>query len=272
MIAVIASCFNRRELTLGGLRALQQAMGNLDYRVYLVDDGCTDGTGDAVRAAHPEVTLIAGDGSLYWNGGMRVAWKRAIEDNPSYFLWWNDDLEMAPGALQRLFSRQKELEAQHGPKVISIGEVIDPETGKVTYGGYVRAPGLSALRFQRVPDHKTACVTMNGNCVLIPARAVRDIGILNERFRHGTGDIDYGLRASKAGYAIFQSDFPVGVTAYNHQFEANMSRLTLSNWRFILRHPKGIPVDEWLYFCRSHGGWIWPVNFIVRYASILRLA
>lgn len=272
MIAVLATCFNRRDVTVRGLESLRAAASGLDYRVYLMDDGSTDGTGEAVRKNFPEVTVFEGDGSLYWNGGMRAAWQHALKGGARYYLLWNDDLDLFPGSLAKLMDFQQQQEAAHGPKVISVGKVTDPDTGAVTYGAYVRAPGLSRLKFARANEADDTCVTMNGNCVLIPSCAVDDVGILSEHYTHDTGDIDYGLRASKAGYRIAQSPFAVGSTPFNEAFLKNMSRLTWSNRKFILRHPKGIPVDEWMHFCKTHGGWMWPVNFFGRYLKIIRLA
>ncbi|MBF7012798.1 glycosyltransferase family 2 protein [Novosphingobium resinovorum] len=268
---MLATCFNRRETTLAALAALREAAAGLDYHVYLVDDGSTDGTGDAVRQNFPEVTVINGNGSLFWNGGMRTAWQTALGQGADYYLLFNDDLELSADSLAQLFNFQKEMEAAHGPKVISVGKVVDPDTSKVTYGGFTVVPGLSRLRFVRSPDNGKPCDTMNGNCVLIPAQAVAEVGILSEKYRHHTGDIDYGLRARNAGYQLFQSREPVGRTHFNHIAHAKVSTLTWANRKFIFTHPKGIPVGEWLHFCRSHGGWMWPVNFAVRYAKILRL-
>jgi len=202
---------------------------------------------------------------------MRTAWQAALKDGADYYLLWNDDLDLFPDSLVMLMALQQQQEALYGARVITVGKVTDPDTGAVTYGGYVRGNGPSRLNFVRVFDAEGVCVTMNGNCVLIPARAVDEVGILSEHYTHDSGDIDYGLRASKVGYRIVQSSFPVGNTPFNEQFLAKMSRLTWSNRDFILKHPKGIPVREWMYFCRTHGGWLWPVNFFLRYFKILRL-
>jgi len=269
-IAVLATSFNRRDTTLRSLEALRAAAGELTYHVWLVDDASTDDTSAMVRQNHPEVTLIAGTGSLYWNGGMLKAWQAAIAQHADYYLLLNDDLELEPDSLVRLHSMQKELEALHGPKVISIGRVVDPDTGQTTYGGYVTASRLSRLNFKHVPNGGQPCDTMNGNCALIPARATQDVGLLDQHYRHHTGDVDYGLRARDAGYLLIQTPYPVGRTSFNTAFHAKQNRLTWSNRRFVLNHPKGIPLKEWLYFCRRHGGWLWPINFIVRYIKIIR--
>jgi GT2 family glycosyltransferase len=268
MLAVLASSFNRRETTLRGLRALAAAGRGINYRIFLVDDGSTDGTRDAVISEFPEVAVLDGDGSLFWNGGMRVAWQAAMPCNPDYYLWWNDDLELLPAALCQLLSFQSEMEKTRGPKVISVGKVADPDTGAVTYGGYVIPRGLSKLRFKRTAS-EGPCDTMNGNCVLIPNRAVEEVGIHSPHYTHGSGDVDYGLRATKRGYLIFQTPFVVGYTAFNQQYHDKISKLRWKNRNFILFDPKGVPISEWWHFCRSHGGILWPINFVVRYLKLL---
>jgi len=274
-IAILATSYNRKQITIAGLSALRDAAAGLDYHVYLVDDGSTDGTGEAVRERFPEATVIQGDGSLFWNGGMRKAWQTALEhpvdgQSADFFLLFNDDLELVPNAMHQLLIFHCEMAARHGPKVISIGKILALESEDITYGGFVHAPGLSRLRFLRASDNGAGCDTMNGNCVLIPASAVCDVGLLSEHYRHHTGDIDYGLRARKAGYKLFQTSQAVGRTAFNYAAHAKLAQLTWSNRKFILTHPKGLPVGEWLHFCRAHGGWLWPVNFITRYAKIIR--
>ena len=73
-VAVLLTCFNRKELTLNCIEMLHKQQSD-DYRLdyYLVNDGCTDGTEKAVAINFSEVNIIKGDGSLLWSGGMRLA-------------------------------------------------------------------------------------------------------------------------------------------------------------------------------------------------------
>lgn len=43
------------------------------FDVFLVDDESTDGTSEAIKSEFPEVSIIKGDGSLFWNRGMYTA-------------------------------------------------------------------------------------------------------------------------------------------------------------------------------------------------------
>jgi hypothetical protein len=57
----------------------------------------------------------------------------------------------------------------------------------------------------------------------------------------------------------------------NLAYEAAIHRLTWKNWRFVLGHPKGVPIGEWLAFCRAHAGPLWPLNFMWKYLRMIRL-
>ena len=66
-VEVLIAIHNRREKTLDCLTHLyrQQMPNNYLLEVYLVDDGSTDGTADAVNVCFPEVTIIGGTGALF---------------------------------------------------------------------------------------------------------------------------------------------------------------------------------------------------------------
>ena len=70
-----------QELTLACLRSLgAQQVPGVALDVFVLDDASSDGTSEAVAEQFPEVTVLHGDGELYWNGGMRRA--IAAADSP----------------------------------------------------------------------------------------------------------------------------------------------------------------------------------------------
>ncbi|RWX76939.1 glycosyltransferase family 2 protein [Neorhizobium lilium] len=269
LIAILITCFNRRETTLSCLASIESAIsGSADYKVVIVDDGSSDGTADAVRAAYPDAVVAIGSGNLYWNGGMRMAWQNALQLHADFYLWLNDDTILRPGAIRDMLSKYDQ---ENFAKTIVVGCTVDPETKQTTYGGYRRSTGLSRLRLRRLWSNEQYCDTMNGNCVLFPKTTTDDIGINSHKFTHAFGDNDYGLRAIRAGYRIVELKDAVAEQTHNAEFVKSTSTLTYANWRKILLHPKGVPVVEWWAFCREHGGPIWPVNFFWRYIKMLRL-
>ena len=107
-VAVLLTVHNRREKTLACLencyRQIDSMKGDDTYSfsVYLVDDGSTDGTSEAVLQTYPQTHVIKGDGSLFWNHGMRTAWDAAAADEQDFYLWLNDDTLMKEGVKAKL--------------------------------------------------------------------------------------------------------------------------------------------------------------------------
>src|SRR4051812_20447515 len=91
-LAIVSPVHNRRELTLQCLRSLSRIdRDGLDVRITIVDDGCTDGTGDAVREGFPEVNLVQGTGDLFYSAGTNLGLVAALKHKPDYVLCINDD-------------------------------------------------------------------------------------------------------------------------------------------------------------------------------------
>ena len=81
-IAILLTVHNRRDKTLKCLECLYRQLPLEEFTadIYLTDDGCTDGTSEAVQEAFPNVHILSGDGNLYWNQGMRLAWDAAAKE------------------------------------------------------------------------------------------------------------------------------------------------------------------------------------------------
>jgi GT2 family glycosyltransferase/glycosyltransferase involved in cell wall biosynthesis len=272
-IAVLLTCHNRRENTLACLESLRAtAISGITVNVHLVDDASNDGTAEAVAAAYPEVEISRGSGDLFWGGGMRLAFTRAVPARPDYVLWLNDDVVLDPDALERLLTAYATLCAGRQPLAIVAGSARDPQTGATTYGGVRRTSRLRRMAFALVAptDTPQACDTMNGNVVLVPRSVYSVVGNIDERFTHAMGDLDYGLRARSAGCQVFLAPGHVGTCRVNPA-AGTFRDATLSR-RERLRQvasPKGLPLAEWAAFCRRHGGPLWPALALSPYVRMM---
>ena len=218
--------------------------------VFLVDDGSTDGTTEAVREIWPEANITHGDGNLYWCGGMRLAWAQAAKTDPDYYLLLNDDTALEAYALHDLLS----LIRQSGKPSISVASICDPSTGEPTYGGIDCWNGTATTPTGAVRHFST----FNGNCVLIPKGVVQKIGIFHHAFTHAMADTDYGLKASRNGVTILGSARFLGKCERNSNQETWLDPKLSRRRRFALINlPKGLPFREWLTFCRRNLGWKW---------------
>ena len=275
-IAVLMTCFNRREKTLACLEALfgSDGLAEIDLRVFLVDDASTDGTAAAVRERFSQVCVINGNGSLFWCRGMHRAFVEAMSDAQAWdhLLWLNDDTTLYPDALMRLLACERALVARGDAPAIVVGTALDPATGRPSYGGEIRVSRWRPLRFVRVEatDAPVACDSMNGNMVLVSRAAYMRVGNLDAAFEHAMGDTDYALRATRARVRIWAAPGTHGTCSHNPVtgtfFDANAGLRV--RWKNALSR-KGLPWRSWLLMCWRHGGWLWPALFVWPYAKIV---
>jgi len=264
-VAAILTCYNRKEKTLTCLENLMNQNGicDLDFNVYLVDDGSNDGTGKAIMKSYPQVHVLQGDGNLYWNGGMRLAFAEAIKNKYDYYLWLNDDTFIYPNSLKVLIETSDSIKKQTNNDAIIVGTIKDILTGVVNYGGFVQNSKLQPLKFIQL-DNKSEpqlCDTFNGNLVLIPNSVVQAIGNMNSKYsKMQMGDLDYGLRAKYAGFESWVAPGFTGECASNPiagtVFDKKLSYIERIK---IMKTPHGLPpAKEWMIFTKLHGGILWP--------------
>lgn len=202
------TCYNRRDITLDCLSKIynQHGLGvNYDLEIYLVDDGSSDGTGDAIRQNYSGVHIIQGNGQLYWNRGMYTAWEHASKVENDYYLWVNDDTLLYDFAITEML----ECSSIVGSNSVICGSIASPsEPEKITYGGCVINGQKNNINY---PNGKVElCDIINGNCVLVPNSVFKVTGNLDWRYVHAIGDNDYSLRAKRQGISSFTTSRFVG--------------------------------------------------------------
>lgn len=276
-IAVLITCHNRAEKTLKFMRSLRAQRSSLDYElhVFLNDDGSSDGTmndlekfcADLKLANHgclvKKIEIIQGSGNDFWCGGMRRAWRRAVEHGPwDYFLWANDDVELYCNAVDVMLQVAKD------PSRSSVGVVCgafcDPHTGGFTYGGRDSKRLL-------VPDgvaHK--CRYIHGNAVLVPWSTYEKLGMFDSRWTHGFGDTDYGLCCIEAGLFCWTTPCYIG-TCVQHEIKGpwhSSSVQFAKRWK-LMHAVTGGNFREFVMFRKKHYSWRWRLDAIKFFLQVL---
>ena len=204
------TCYNRREKTLRCLSTLQEgwekAGNGLLPSIFLTDDGCTDGTADAIREhgfTFP-IHILPGTGNLFWNGGMINSWKAAIaEGNFDGYLWLNDDTYSLPEFWEDLKAADTHCMETYGKHGIYVGSTKDQETGAFTYGGFNYISKVTLLDQLLPPDGTfQSCQAAHGNITYVSKEVVDKMGIFCEKYWHGGTDHDYTYLAYKAGVPV----------------------------------------------------------------------
>lgn len=237
-IAVLLTVFNRRNDTLRCLANLRklQSPPSCSIDVYLTNDGCTDGTPEAVRKLYPEVHIIDGDGTLFWNRGMYTAWEVASKNDYDFYLWLNDDTFTYPYMLEELLC----LSEEKCNKAIIVGITETANKEKPSYGGRVRDGKIP------IPMGEPVEVSyFNGNIVLVPRHVFKILGNLDFYYTHSKGDFDYGIRAQKAGVKMYQTGKYLGVCDLHPRIDkwCDPEIPFKKRWQLMLR-PNGMPPKE----------------------------
>jgi GT2 family glycosyltransferase len=205
-VALVMPVHNRRKITLQALASLHRIdRTGLDVDIVVVDDGSTDGTSAAIRREFPETRVIAGDGTLHYTAGTNRAIAAAMERAPDYVVAMNDDSIFHSAFLQRLVGCAE----AHPRSIVGALLLLWNEPHRVFQVGLVWDTWFGGWR---VPQHLDAwsvpatpweVEAIAGNCVLYPAAAIREVGLMDEaRFPYGFADAAYTVKMRKARWRL----------------------------------------------------------------------
>ena len=267
-VAVLITCHNRKAKTLACLASLFEAKLPSGYEldVFLMDDGCTDGTGNTVKRLYPQISILKGNGYLFWAGGMRLAWETAMEKQ-SYdvYLLINDDVRLFADFMDNLIATERYSLTKSGKKGIYSGATIDEETNKTTYGGARIKTNHFVMRSQLLNPTQSpqACEITNANILWISRDVVDRIGIFDAYYTHGIADYDYSLRAVKKNIPVYLAPNICGICADDHGKNWKSCQVSLPKRIAYLKSPKGLAYNEYMHYIRKHFPLFVPYSFIM---------
>lgn len=204
-VVVVIPTWNRRDDL---LRCLQTLAGQThsNVAVVVVDNGSEDGTAAAVRAAHPACVVLRHRLNLGYAGGNNAGIRWALAHGADYVLLVNNDTEVPPGLVNELMQV-----ATATPRLGAAGArnlVLDDPYhlwgayGVLTYGPFVvRTAGQGVTdspRWRVVKDVDWVI----GNGMLLSRSALEEVGLLDDNFFAYHEDVDWCVRARRAGYRI----------------------------------------------------------------------
>lgn len=260
-LSIVIPTHDTRELTLRCLESLA-ASPLPGMEVIVVDDASQDGTTEAVRERHPEVTVLRHAAPLRFTRAANAGLARARGD---LLLLLNSDTEVLPGGLERL----PEIFAPE-PRLGIAGALLHYPDGSPQWSGgreptlawfFALASGLPALLarlplYRRArplaPDAPLAVDWVTGAALAIRRQAWEAAGPLDEGFRFYAQDLDLCLRVRRAGFAVeVRPDFRV-----LHHHGATIGRDPGAHRR---QHPELLWSDL-LRWARKHRGAAWAAR------------
>ncbi|HRC26266.1 MAG TPA: glycosyltransferase family 2 protein [Alphaproteobacteria bacterium] len=206
-VSVVIVNYRTPDLTAQAVQSVKDHAGpeGIRARIYVVDNGSGDGSTEAIRTAHPDITVLDAGGNVGFAAGNNVALRRV--DTP-YVMLLNSDAFLQAGALRRLVDLM-----EANPKVGVVGpRVLNPDGTDQDYP--FRFPSILEMIRRAVAGaqfpargrdpHEPITLPRIHGCCLMTRKAVLDaVGLLDERFWMYDEDVDWCLRAGAAGWVLW---------------------------------------------------------------------
>lgn len=217
-IAVIMTVFNRMEKTQKCIESIltENTSGQYIFSFFITNDGSTDGTEELIERYQADniatsFIVLQGNGNLFWNRGMYLAYGAALKTTPDYYLWVNNDVVFKTGFLKGIISDVADAKKRSHLTLIC-GSVCNNDNDEWSYGGVRNLSKSNPYKREKVIPNGSIqeCDCINGNCLLIPYETAVCVGNLDERYEHGFGDFDYGYKLKALGGKTFVSSDYVG--------------------------------------------------------------
>lgn len=201
-VDIITLNYNNKDI----IHKLLDSLRDLEYKnnkVYMVDNGSSDGSSEFVREKYPEVNVIRSEKNLFFSRGNNLA---INQTNGEYLLLINSDVIVEKDSLTHLVERIKEdnsiaavatkmMLSQYEGLLDSVGTVIMENGWPFNRG--IGQPDLG--QYDESEQIFGACF----GCVLIRRSYYEnEIGQLDNLFFGYFEDIDWCFRANILGYKI----------------------------------------------------------------------
>lgn len=216
LVSSIVVTWEKRELVLECLASLDAAAARVDgpCETVLVDNGSTDGTVDAVRAAFPGVVVVALEENAGFAGGVRAGVAAARGE---WLALVNNDATLDPACLARL--------VEAGRSAPDVGAVA-AQMRFADRPDVINSAGIDVDRLGVAVDRKLGAPAdpedapveevfgASGGAALLRRAMLDEIGGLDPRFFAYLEDVDLAWRARAAGWRALY--VPGAVVLHHH--------------------------------------------------------
>jgi GT2 family glycosyltransferase len=168
--------------------------------VAVVDNGSRDDSVRQLRLAVPEVTLLVSDANLGYGGGCNIGIRDAFGRAADYVWLLNNDVKVHPDALRALVDA-----GERDPGLGGIGSVLHEATaaGRVqNWGGGSIHPVLGILQPHVAAVDRARLDYLCGASLLLRSTALREVGLLDERYSMYWEDVELSWRLRAAGWTL----------------------------------------------------------------------
>lgn len=211
-VFIICGVFNHLEYT----KTLIGCVRKQDYlkiRIFIVDDGSTDGTAEYIQSEYPEIVVLNGNGNLWWTGAMKWAVEEVLKVSQpgDFILTINNDCIFSKNYIRLLvqssikFKRaiigSLAVDNNDQNSIYDAGMKIEWEKGKLISLG---PQYLSQLQDGQLYQEDLDILSTKGT--LYPIEVFSKIGNFDQKhFPHYLSDYEFACRAKKNGFKLVLS-------------------------------------------------------------------
>ena len=206
-ISLIIIHWNQERLTVETINSLNN-LNYLNLNIILVDNGSDDGSAERISKRFKDISLIRSETNLGYAGGANLGLNKALKSNSEYFFILNNDIVVDANMCNHLISK---MEAPNHKKVGICSPKIyyfEPSDRIWFAGGtHDSTTGICQhLGFGEKDNESNSvaryCTFLNGCAMLIRRSVVQKIGLFDVSYFHTGEDVDYSIRAQKAGFKL----------------------------------------------------------------------
>ena len=204
-VAIVLINWNSSEDTLACIESIRK-LNYETFQIVIVDNASRLSEYDALRSGCTDELILRQDRNRGFAGGCNVGIRWALANGFDYVWLLNNDTAVAADSLGELV-RVMESDLHPGivggvmyhwsdPQRIQMaGGVIESDTGR---GGGLGRDEIDVGQFQGVLDVDY----VSGGMLLVNSAAIREVGLLDERFFMYYEDTDWGVRMRQQGWRV----------------------------------------------------------------------
>lgn len=201
--------WNTKDLTLAALRSIVDTAGGYRHEVFVVDNGSTDGSPEAILKAYPHVSLISNKCNVGFARGVNQALEQV---KGRYIVLLNSDARLTKGAVEAFVNFMEE-----NPDVgITGGQLLNEDGTKQnsiaprpTLATELTNKRLLRLFFpRRYPGKEKSYASpievesLVGACLCVRHEAIEEVGGLDEGYFFFLEETDWCLRMRERGWRV----------------------------------------------------------------------
>lgn len=261
---VLMTIHNRAEYSLACLECVD-AQTYRNFEIVVVDDGSTDGSSNRIQERYPGVTILKGDGNLWWTGGMNVGLRYILQkaSKNDLVLTLNDDTWFDTDYFERLLQAQS---ARPGSCVGSLlknyydRSVVEDSGICIDWDGYWYKP----IRYDEV-NEVVEVDTLSCRGTVVPVSVFNKIGLFDQKkLPHYNADYDFFLRAARADVPLYMTYEAV---IFNKEKLDGKKKQRSLWWRMFNRKSPSNISNNAIMIVRHSPGWYMKLKNILFYTA-----